>query len=399
MKCFLGSKANISYLMEKLNGYIYIDKGYHLGVSENLYKIIKKNNGIVVSLDEEGAVDFPDASTLKNRYSKTLFETAAKIFLWGNYQYSIVRDIVEDVNKIFVTGHPRFELLKSGFQSIYLEECDIIKKKHGQFILINTNFGFGNDINGDKFVFTNYGPRFKNIEDIVRFDKVKRDLYISLVQELVSSCKMNIIFRPHPEENRFIYEKAFAKYNSVDIINEGSVVPWLLSAEIMIHTDCTTAIESLMIGKKAISYLPKNFNPAIVTKLPRDVSFCIDSFQVLAEFINGKRYKINSSEEQDYQIIENNFSFSMDTTKVIVDEIINLGKLINKADLKYSDVFKLKILTLKKFIKKHAKISITPSLSESKLAGLNYTNINSIHNRLLKQRNNYNNHNIGIKKL
>ena len=41
--------------------------------SEKIYEKIKINNGIIISLDEEGAVDFKDGSTLKNRYSKILF--------------------------------------------------------------------------------------------------------------------------------------------------------------------------------------------------------------------------------------------------------------------------------------------------------------------------------------
>ena len=53
-----------------------MDKGYHAGVSEFMYSKIKKNNGIIINLDEEGAVDFSDNSTLKQRYSKKLLKGA-----------------------------------------------------------------------------------------------------------------------------------------------------------------------------------------------------------------------------------------------------------------------------------------------------------------------------------
>ena len=40
---------------------------------------------------------------------------------------------------------------------------DKIKKRYHNFILINTNMGYGNHIRGDEFVESNYKGRFKNI--------------------------------------------------------------------------------------------------------------------------------------------------------------------------------------------------------------------------------------------
>ena len=75
-KCFLGSKHNINYLINNESNFLYLDKGYHLIQSDKLYKKIRKNNGTIVSLDEEGAVDFADGSTLQKRYSKNLFKNS-----------------------------------------------------------------------------------------------------------------------------------------------------------------------------------------------------------------------------------------------------------------------------------------------------------------------------------
>ena len=38
--CYLGSKSEISFLIEKIHGFIYLDKGYHKGVSDLIYKKI-----------------------------------------------------------------------------------------------------------------------------------------------------------------------------------------------------------------------------------------------------------------------------------------------------------------------------------------------------------------------
>ena len=89
-RCYLGSKSDISYLIRKLKNYIYLDKGYHKGVSEKIYNTIKDNNGTIVNLDEEGAVDFNDNSTLFGRYSPELFNHVDYVFFWGIYQYEII---------------------------------------------------------------------------------------------------------------------------------------------------------------------------------------------------------------------------------------------------------------------------------------------------------------------
>ena len=41
-RCFLGKKFYINYLINNLSDYIYIDKGYHKGVSEIIYDNVKK---------------------------------------------------------------------------------------------------------------------------------------------------------------------------------------------------------------------------------------------------------------------------------------------------------------------------------------------------------------------
>jgi surface carbohydrate biosynthesis protein len=92
-QCYLGRKLHINYLINNLKGYIYIDKGYHKGVSKKLYAEIKKNNGTIINLDEEGGVDFNDGSTIRHRYTKTLFDNAYLTFMWGNQQYELVKKI------------------------------------------------------------------------------------------------------------------------------------------------------------------------------------------------------------------------------------------------------------------------------------------------------------------
>jgi hypothetical protein len=60
LNCYLSLKQHVPFLLDKLSPCLYFDKGYHSGISEKLHGIVKKNGGLIVSLDEEGAIDFPD---------------------------------------------------------------------------------------------------------------------------------------------------------------------------------------------------------------------------------------------------------------------------------------------------------------------------------------------------
>ena len=111
--CYLGNKAYVNYLAHKKRNFIYIDKGYHKGKSLPFYKTIKENNGLIISLDEEGAVDYQDHRTLLNtRYPKEMLDAMDYVFLWGKKQYKLITKNYKKTKKLHITGHPRFELLK-----------------------------------------------------------------------------------------------------------------------------------------------------------------------------------------------------------------------------------------------------------------------------------------------
>jgi len=325
-QCYLGRKSYINYLIKNLKGYIYIDKGYHKNVSETIYTHVKNKNGIIINIDEEGGIDFNDGSTIIHRYTKTLFDNAYLTFMWGNQQYELVKKNMNKENKVVVTGHPRFELLKPEFHYLYEDEVNKIIIKYNDFILINTNMSFGNNIRGDKFVKANYGSRFKKVDQIIEFDKLKLDAYQSLIQNLSYQLDKTIIIRPHPEEDHSFYLDAFNDTGNIHVVYEGSVIPWILAADLMIHPDCTTGIESLFLGKKSLSFLPEDYPEDLITFLPLEASECFTSESELISFINNKMDSIKRVDLKNYSFAENVFSMSKSTTELIVGEINKIKK-------------------------------------------------------------------------
>lgn len=369
--CYLGKKTDINYIIKKLKNYIYIDKGYHNGISETIYDNIKNQNGTIINLDEEGAIDFADDSTLLGvRYPKEMFLSVDYVFLWGQYQHNLIKSNTKQDNKLFVTGHPRFELLKNKYHSFYEADVQRIKKQYGDFILINTNMGFGNNIRGDELVIKDYGDRFPNIRELIEFDKNKRDSIVSLIDQLSDKFSRKIILRPHPEEDINYYNGLFSNKENVKVIYEGSVIPWLLASNVMIHPDCTTGVESLLLGKKSISFVP-NTHPHLVTKLPVEASYRFDGISEIIKFIKDMSNS-NDVKFEDYYFVEQMFSFSSDSIRNVATQLANLCPNGSFEKLSFRDYLYLKIKSyLYAFNKKDP-------LSVNKLSGFSYSEIKKI---------------------
>lgn len=314
--CFVGNKSAIGLLIERLNGFVYLDKGFHLGVSEALHKKITEAGGRVVNLDEEGAVDYPDSSSLKTRYASSLFDGTNTVLFWGTSQMSLVEESLGLALKdrvgssVFLTGHPRFELLKPEYVSLYALEVEQIKKQYGSFILINTNMGFGNNIKGAGHVLDSYRKRFPSIDGMVEFDIEKRSFFVKLVRQLAESSTKRIVFRPHPEEDLGFYRDALSAFDHVDVVFEGSSIPWLLACDHMIHPDCTTAVEMLMLGRKPLSVLPPKATEEFVTTLPVGASIRFESAQQLIDYLGIHDSAESVVDVKEYPFLESYFTYS-----------------------------------------------------------------------------------------
>jgi surface carbohydrate biosynthesis protein len=320
----VGSKERINDLLGSMQSYIYFDKSYHKGVSDKIYRLIKKQKGLIINLDEEGGVDYEDFSVLSVRYPEILFDIADMIFLWGSRQYDFLKSSRTKFNdaKVIVSGHPRFELLKPQFHALYEKETHRLKSTYGNYILFNTNMSFGNNIRGDDFVRSNYGPRIRNIDNVMRFHKQKFEAYKSLILKLSPRVKCNIILRPHPEEEVATYRQTFSNLKNVHVLFEGSVIPWILSSDVLIHPDCTTAIESLMLGRKAISYLP-NTDKENIYYLPVALSTLFTDENAVIDYIVEKRYS-NSCTDSSHALLESFFSFNHNSMETIVNKVANI---------------------------------------------------------------------------
>jgi surface carbohydrate biosynthesis protein len=369
---YIGDKNSILKFSKHVPGAVYFDKGYHRGVSEFIYEKLDENDITIVSLDEENAVDYHDFQQINLRFPDNILNKFSIIFLWGvkQFQYLENNRMNFDKDKIFVTGHPRFELLKNEYRIIYKDKVDDYIQKYDKFILINTNFGLGNNIRGDKFVIGNYGSRFPQIESLITYQKKQVNNFINLCKDLSKKLDHQIILRPHPEENIERYKKCLNNYDNVQVISEGSVIPWIIASDVMIHHDCTTGLECAMLGKNSIAYT-KDLNIDLTTDIPLRISYQYDSTEEVLWHIKSSS---TIALKIDHEILDTYFSFNSKSVDHIVNATLKLVGLDSSTSKRF--IFYKIISNMKNKLKK--VLAKSDRLYEKKIEGLDLNNIEKI---------------------
>ena len=343
--CFVGEKSEIYKLIDLLEPVVYFDKGYHKGVSEKIYKNLKKKDAIILNLDEEGAVDYEDNRALLSRYPEKLLKFVDLLFLWGSGQLEILKKNYSsfDKRKFLVSGHPRLQLLKNHNNKNLSKERIIINSNFKNYYLITSNTSLGNNIKGDKFVISNYKDRIKDIKEIIKTDKIKLNLLIEFAINLAAKTNKQIVFRPHPEENFDIYKNAFINYKNITVNCDFSSIEWIKSCDVLIHPDCTTGVEGAIIGKNVISLLPKIDNK-FITSIPIQMSVQYNSHKKLVEDLIKNKVKYENKDIKN--IKEKFFSSDKDSFKIIIDfikKIIKKRKRKKNFYLNFYNILRLKL--------------------------------------------------------
>jgi hypothetical protein len=160
-------------------------------------------------------------------------------------------------------------------------------------ILINTNFSLVNPLFA--------GSEEAEVENIVAagWDKTyvkelvdnQRAIFIDYIRTLEnlfeSRPSRKFILRPHPFESSEFYHKVFSKYNNVSVFCEGSVLNMIKNANAVIHLNCGTAIECVLLETLPISleFLNTEFMKSHVS-LPSKVSLRVNNFEELLQTID-----------------------------------------------------------------------------------------------------------------
>ena len=266
----IGSRREMEFNIDAFPRSIYLSKSMTIR-SLLFFRIAKKFGHEILTWDEEALVHLPHETYFSRRLDPNSIRYVSHLFAWGQdnaelwHQY----DDMPDNMPIHITGNPRSDMLRPELRPFYADEVKKLRRKYGDFILINTNFNhvnaFGADMNLFKPVkLPGRKPKFgraargmsrryaEGLRDHKRavFEDFKR-----LIPDLEKAFPdYNIVVRPHPTENQGVYQQIASRCRRVRVTNEGNVVPWLMAARALIHNGCTTGVEAYVMRVPALSY-------------------------------------------------------------------------------------------------------------------------------------------------
>ncbi len=301
-RVYICSHRHLEKIMHRFRGGIYVGKHIFqcLMTTEtwSQYKKAKQLGIDVLYLPEEGAVysgaqeEWKKALALQ--YDPKRFDRNDRLCVWGDWQKSAHDGLNLEV-PIVVTGHPRFDLCKEAYRGLYKDKADQLRMTHGNFILINGNYGEANHGMGPGMIFSpkmGYDPsdaesRHTFVDYYVHSTKSMVDM-ISLVHRLSTAFpEKTIVYRNHPSEGDQLYRCVFTGLRNVKVIHEGAIGPWLLAAETVIHDGCTTAIEASFANTQIINY-KLNKNERCDIKLPNLIGTKATSPEAVIATIKNK---------------------------------------------------------------------------------------------------------------
>ena len=157
-----------------------------------------------------------------------------------------------------VVGNQRLDLCRD--PKNYAAEAEEIKREHGDFVLINTNFGVINSHWGGyaaaRQIHRQAGLLETQKQDDeftggAEWEKTNMASVYQLIRELLSRG-FKIVLRPHPGED----PKVWKAIPGITVVEHTVPLPWMAAAQMSFHCSCTTGLEAAIMGVPTISLKP-----------------------------------------------------------------------------------------------------------------------------------------------
>lgn len=260
---YVGARSAIHAALHRLPPSTYIAKDFRRA-SRRVFNILKDLGHSIVGWDEEGILNFNLQSYIERRVDAPTLARLDEIFAWGDENAALtVASPGYHGQPLHVTGNPRIDMLRAELRPFHDPEVATLRQRFGDFILVNTNFGTLNHHLRQYVV----DPRAEKASGGVTLTPEVRqswehrfklyDAFRALLPELARALpNQTIVLRPHPSENLENWRQLLSGFANVHVLHEGAVAPWLIACRVLVHSNCTTAIEGFLAGTKVISFRP-----------------------------------------------------------------------------------------------------------------------------------------------
>ncbi|WFU43662.1 hypothetical protein QA640_15225 [Bradyrhizobium sp. CB82] len=208
-------------------------------------------------------------------------------FFWGSRLHEAFNAAgTMKPEQLHLTGCPRFDFAAPRWRSM-------LDGEPRGYLLINANFPLVNS----RFAGKPGGEREAMIRagwDAAYVDHFIADLkrvfanYLAEIDRLAAARPdRSILVRPHPFENEEVYRNALSDRANVVVDGTGNVLDRIRNAAAIVHLNCGTAVESVLLGKLPLQLEYLN-TPATAghAALPARVSRTVTSFDELLSAID-----------------------------------------------------------------------------------------------------------------
>ena len=229
-------------------------------VQHNYMTVMARANHAAVAIDEESLATADPKHLMLNCYSD-IAGSAIKVLCQGEVQRRALVDIRGLApDQLVVTGNPRIDLLRPPFTDMISSTVEEIRREHGQFILINTDYGSINgatmNLDGFREMLVKVGyvdptspENLELMEDRVNHDRnamASVEAFILAMHKRAPGLKL--MLRPHPTESDTIWRELAERVGNLTVITESRAPEWILAADCMVQTGCTTGVEAFILG-------------------------------------------------------------------------------------------------------------------------------------------------------
>ncbi|MGQ0550953.1 MAG: surface carbohydrate biosynthesis protein [Armatimonadota bacterium] len=202
-------------------------------------------------LDTEGGVQ-KDVGAFARRICPYL-DHVSLYCTWGRVQQEALRACQANGEAVVATGCPRYDFAASPWREAIRDGAPGMR----DLILVNTNFPIVNprfQSSRREAVELVKGMRFEQdyVDELFRQTLAARSALVDATRDLAARFpRTPVVVRPHPFEDPTVYEPLLRASN-IAVIQQGTVFEWIRKAAVVVHHNCSTAIEAFLMGREPL---------------------------------------------------------------------------------------------------------------------------------------------------
>ncbi|MEX2649396.1 MAG: surface carbohydrate biosynthesis protein [Alphaproteobacteria bacterium] len=300
-RAIVGSRIHMHLGIARLPRGIYLAKDVRRP-SHRMFRILRSLGHAIVAWDEEGLIFITPALYHRRRVHAATLAMVETYLAWGRQSGELIRTAPGYPGcPIELTGNPRIDLLRPELRALFAPEADELRARHGDFVLVNTNFGRLNHFNPALSLTPSAAGEAsrRNLEpddpplEVWRHRETIMHAMEAMVPVLARALPDHrIVVRPHPSENHERWRRAGEGLANVAVVHEGPIAPWLMAARAVVHNGCTTGLEGRLLGRPVFAYRPDGhagFDKDLPNRLSQEARSLDDLIAMLKVAVGNSR--------------------------------------------------------------------------------------------------------------